>query len=48
VIRAFAARLARGDVPLGPVPRVLDVTADDYYAAPEGHFRRLYQRWLAR
>ena len=47
VVRSFAARLARGEIPTGVAPKVLDVTVDDYYAAPEQHFRRLYQRWLA-
>jgi endo-1,4-beta-mannosidase len=46
-IRAFASRLADGKVRFGDAPRVLDVSADAYYAAPEGHFRRLYDRWLA-
>ncbi len=30
------------------VPRVLDVTADEYYRAPEANFERLYARWLSR
>ena len=47
VVRSFAAGLARGEIPTGVAPKVLDVTVDDYYAAPEQHFRRLYQRWLA-
>jgi endo-1,4-beta-mannosidase len=46
VVRAFASRLERGEVPFGTAPTILDVTADDYYAAPERHFRRLYHRWL--
>jgi hypothetical protein len=28
------------------VPRVLDVTADEYYRAPGKHFARLYAKWL--
>jgi endo-1,4-beta-mannosidase len=48
VVRMFAARLRRNEVPLGEAPRLLDVTVDDYYAAPELHFPRLYARWLAR
>lgn len=48
VIRAFAARLTRNEVPFGSAPRLLDVTVDEYYAAPERHFRRLYGRWLTR
>lgn len=47
VVRGFAARLGRREVPFGPAPRLLDVTVDAYYAAPELHFRRLYDRWLA-
>jgi len=30
------------------VPRVLDVTADEYYRAPEANFARLYAGWLSR
>jgi endo-1,4-beta-mannosidase len=48
VVRDFAARLGRGQVRRGTAPRILDVTADAYYASPERHFRRLYHRWLAR
>jgi beta-galactosidase len=48
VVRAFASRLERGEVQFGVAPTVLDVTVDAYYAAPERHFRRLYDRWLAR
>ena len=46
VVRAFAARLERGQVAFGSAPKLLDVTADEYYAAPGRHFRRLYERWL--
>jgi hypothetical protein len=45
-VRKFAARLARGDVPFGRAPSILDVTADAYYADPGRHFRRLYERWV--
>jgi endo-1,4-beta-mannosidase len=45
-VRTFARRLARGEVPLGLAPKLLDVSADAYYAAPDSHFRRLYDRWL--
>jgi endo-1,4-beta-mannosidase len=31
-----------------PVPKVLDVTADEYYRAPGEHFQRLYDAWLSR
>jgi len=47
IVRAFAARLARNEVPLGNVPKFLDVNVDDYYAAPGHHFSRLYERWLS-
>jgi endo-1,4-beta-mannosidase len=29
------------------VPRVLDVTPDEYYSAPAEHFGRLYAKWVA-
>lgn len=29
------------------VPRVLDVSADEYYRAPGKHFKRLYAKWVA-
>jgi endo-1,4-beta-mannosidase len=48
VLRAFASRLRRNEVPFGTAPRVLDVSVEDYYADAEGHFRRLYGRWLLR
>jgi endo-1,4-beta-mannosidase len=48
VIRAFAGSLERGQVKMGAVPAILDVSADEYYAAPERHFRRLYEAWVAR
>jgi endo-1,4-beta-mannosidase len=47
VIRSFAQQLARGEVPFGTAPRLLDLDANAYYAAPEANFRRLYDRWLA-
>ena len=49
VIRAFASRLARGEVPFGAAPRLFDgpVDVDAYYASPGENFRRLYRRWLA-
>jgi len=46
VVRGFAARLERSEVPFGIAPKLLDVPVDAYYAAPERHFPRLYQRWL--
>jgi endo-1,4-beta-mannosidase len=47
-VRAFASRLERGEVQFGTAPTILDLTPDAYYATPERHFRRLYERWLAR
>jgi endo-1,4-beta-mannosidase len=44
-LRAFARRLGRGEVALGSAPKLLDVSADAYYAAPDAHFRRLYALW---
>ena len=48
VIRAFASRLARGEVRFGSAPKLLDLGVDAYYAAPEANFRRLYEQWLTR
>jgi len=31
----------------GGVPRVLDVSADEYYRAPRANFERLYRTWLS-
>ena len=30
------------------MPRVLDVTADEYYSAPDRHFARLYAEWVSK
>ena len=30
-----------------PVPQVLDISPDEYYTAPQMHFDRLYNDWLA-
>lgn len=39
---------ARSGAPIrAEVPRVLDVTADEYYRAPGKHFARLYAKWVA-
>lgn len=45
-VRAFAQRLERGEVPFGRAPKLLEVSSDAYYLAPDSHFRRLYERWL--
>jgi len=47
VVRSFAARLGRREVRFGLAPKILDVTVDAYYDAPERHFRRLYDAWVA-
>jgi hypothetical protein len=41
------AAAASGAPKMAKVPRVLDVTADEYYRAPGKHFARLYAKWLA-
>src|SRR5438045_3516014 len=46
VWRELAGRLGRGQIELAQPRRVLDVTADEYYADPAGHVRRLYARWV--
>lgn len=44
-------RLRRDAGPLGEsparIPRVLDISADDYYADPQMHFDRLYVSWIS-
>ena len=44
VFRRFSER---GTLIQGAVPRVLDVSADEYYRAPDKHFGRLYSKWVA-
>ena len=46
VFRDVRRRRDAGSFVLGEVPNVLDVSADEYYAAPTTQFRRLYRRWL--
>jgi endo-1,4-beta-mannosidase len=48
VIRAFAKRIARGELPIAQAPKLLDVSVDSYYTAPRYHFRRLYESWLGK
>jgi endo-1,4-beta-mannosidase len=43
-IRRDAGTLVRPDA---DIPRVLDVSADEYYEAPAVHFARLYTKWLS-
>jgi endo-1,4-beta-mannosidase len=53
VFRRFRKRRDAGD--LAPaanrarsqIPQVLDVSADEYYLAPDAHFARLYERWVS-
>jgi endo-1,4-beta-mannosidase len=47
VFRAFRRRRDAGELEPGDAPNVLDVTADEYYRDPAGHFARLYARWVA-
>jgi endo-1,4-beta-mannosidase len=46
VWRTLRRRRDAGALALGTVPDVLDVSADEYYTDPAGHFRRLYAAWL--
>ncbi|MEX1186031.1 MAG: hypothetical protein WEA80_05545 [Gemmatimonadaceae bacterium] len=48
VIRSLRQRLVTGSLARGGVPAVLDVSADEYYAAPQAHFDRLYSAWVSR
>jgi endo-1,4-beta-mannosidase len=47
VIRAFRKRRDAGALVQRPIPRMLDVSADEYYRAPASHFERLYADWLS-
>lgn len=48
VFRSLRRRRDEGSLePAGEVPRILDVTPDEYYAAPQAHFGRLYANWLS-
>src|SRR5687767_3429517 len=48
VFRQWRRRRDAGATSQGVVPKVLDLAADEYYADPARHFRRLYARWLER
>ena len=48
VFRRFRQRRDGGSIRPSPVPRALDVSADEYYRAPAHHFARLYACWLSR
>jgi hypothetical protein len=47
VFRKFRQRRDAGALIQAAVPRVLDVTPDEYYRAPAAHFGRLYAKWVA-
>ena len=47
VFRKFRQRRDAGALAQAEVPRVLDVTPDQYYLAPAEHFGRLYAKWIA-
>ena len=49
VFRKFRQRRDAGmlDHSAVAVPRVLDVTPDEYYTAPQAHFDRLYASWVS-
>lgn len=46
VFRQLRKRRDAGELVLGSVPAVLDVSADEYYRSPAAHFARLYARWV--
>jgi len=48
VFRRFSERRVEGPFVREEVPRVLDVTADEYYRDPATHFGRLYSTWVAK
>jgi hypothetical protein len=47
VFREIRRRRDAGMLIRGPVPPLLDVTADEYYRAPRLHFDRLFGRWIS-
>ena len=49
VFRQFRARRDAGafDRKDNVIPVILDVSADEYYKAPQAHFDRLYTKWIA-
>jgi len=47
VFRKFRQRRDAATLAQSPVPKVLDVSADEYYRAPGKHFARLYAKWTA-
>jgi endo-1,4-beta-mannosidase len=47
VFRKFRQRRDAGTLGKVTVPKVLDVSTDEYYRAPGKHFARLYEKWVA-
>ena len=47
VFRKFRQRRDAGTLGKAIVPKVLDISADEYYRAPGMHFARLYAKWVA-
>ena len=47
VFRQLRRRRDAGQLRRGEVPRILDVTPDEYYRTPAEHFNRLYTAWTA-
>ena len=48
VFRELRKRRDAGQVNRSQIPTILDVSADEYYTAPQAHFDRLYSKWLDR
>jgi endo-1,4-beta-mannosidase len=48
VFRRFSERRIEGTLLQGAVPRVLDLSANEYYRDPAKHFGRLYSTWVAK
>lgn len=47
VFRQFRKRRDAGELGQWTIPRVADVTADEYYRTPASHFERLYAKWVS-
>ena len=47
VFRQFRKRRDAGLLKESAVPKILDVSADEYYTAPQAHFDRLYAKWIS-
>ncbi len=47
IFREFRRLRDTGKLIRGTVPRVIDVSADEYYRAPGKHFDRLYANWIS-